>query len=693
MTTHKLVIAEKPSVAQSIAHVLGANRRNDGYLEGKGYIVSWCVGHLVELASAEVYDPKYAKWSKETLPIIPSHWQYQTNSSTQKQFSVLKKLMADKKVDTIICATDAGREGELIFRLVYNQAGCTKPVKRLWISSMEESAIADGFANLHDGSDFDNLYQAALARAQADWLVGINATRLFSSIYGLTLNIGRVVSPTLAMIVEREATIKAFVPQPFYTVQLDCDGLVLAGDKLEAKNQAEGIASVMNGKNLVISTVETKEKSEKPPKLYDLTTLQREANKLLGFTAEQTLTYTQSLYEKKLVTYPRTDSRYLTEDMKSTIPAVASAVAGLFDGKNHPIHMEQVVDNSKVSDHHAIIPTMKAKGLDVQSLPFGERETLLLIAIRLLVAVGEVHRYGETIITAQHEGHNFTAKGKTVLQSGWKEVQALYKETKTKGESPLPTVVEGQVFTPSATVKEGKTTSPKHYTDDTLLASMENANNALDEGERKGIGTPATRAGILEKLVKTGLAQRKGDKKAKHFIATDKGNGLITVLPEAIQSPELTAEWETQLKQVEQGELSPSTFLEGICSTVKTLVDTYEPVEGAATIFPSDREVVGTCPRCGGTVTENKKGFCCATEGCGFALWKANRFFTAKKKSLTPKLAKELLANGKVKLTGCYSEKTGRNYDCTVMMEDKGEGFVNFKMVFENKKKAPNKRK
>lgn len=688
----QLVIAEKPSVAQSIAKILGATSRKDGYAEGNNYIVSWCVGHLVELAPADSYDEKYAKWRYGDLPILPALWQYQVSSSTKKQFDVLKKLLNDSRVDSVICATDAGREGELIFRLVYDKAKCKKTIKRLWISSLEDTAIQKGFENLKDGKEYDNLYEAALCRAKADWIVGINATRLFSVLYNQTLNIGRVMSPTLAMICERDAAISVFKPEPFYTVHLTCNGFSLIGEKLKDKAQATEILKACDGQDVLIENVEQKEKSEKPPKLYDLTTLQREANKLLGFTAERTLQYAQSLYEKKYITYPRTDSRFLTEDMESGIPVLAKATAAFFmpSAAELPVNTAQVIDNSKVSDHHAIIPTMNTKGLDVQSLPHGERETLLLLAIRLLVAVGDTLRYSETVITAKCGESVFTAKGKTVLQDGFKAVQKLYKgeqdkEDKDKDQA-LPIIDQGEVFTAKAEIKAGKTSPPKPFTDDTLLSSMENANKAETDAERKGIGTPATRAGILEKLIKSGLAERKGDKKTKYFTATHKGTALITVLPEQVQSPLMTAEWEEKLKLVERGELSADGFLSEIVSMTTALVKTYEMIKGADTLFPSDRESVGKCPRCGGAVSENKKGFCCDHKTCGFAIWKENRFFTAKKKPVTKAIVTELLKNGKVPLKGCYSEKTGKTYDCVVVLDDTGGQFVNFKMEFSAKK-------
>ncbi|MCQ4755783.1 type IA DNA topoisomerase [Enterocloster bolteae] len=697
-----LVIAEKPSVAQSIAAVIGATNRNDGYMEGSGYLVSWCVGHLVELAPADAYDEKYAKWTYNDLPILPASWQYSIANGKQKQLKILRELMSRADVDIVTAATDAGREGELIFRLVYNHCNCKKPIKRLWISSMEESAIAEGFKNLKDGVEYERLYQSALCRSQADWIVGINATRLFSVLYHQTLNVGRVVSPTLAMLVERENAISSFVPKPFYTVQLDCNGFVLSGERLSDKVAAQAISEACDGQSVTISSVESKEKTEKPPKLYDLTTLQREANRMFGFTAQQTLDYTQSLYEKKLVTYPRTESRFLTTDMMEGTPAVVKAAARIFSFGNTlelNINMEQVTDNSKISDHHAIIPTMAVSSSKLAELLAGERDILSLIALRLICSVGKSCVYGETVITAECGGNSFSAKGRMVLDEGFKAAEWMFRFTlKEKPEretgdgvktATLPSIDQGKVFSSAkVTIKEGKTTPPKHFTEDTLLSAMETAGieDMPEDVERKGIGTPATRAGILEKLIKTELAERKGDKKTKHLLPTHKGVSLITILPEAIQSPQLTAEWEEKLKLIERGELSADVFMQGITDMTDTLVKTYEVIKDGNVLFPSDREAIGICPRCGGNVVENKKGFACENRDCGFALWKENKFFTAKKKTLTKAVATELLKKGKVKLTGCFSEKTGKTYDAIVLLDDTGGKYVNFKMEFLQKK-------
>lgn len=692
----RLVIAEKPSVARSIAEVLGAAVKGDGCLSSAEYIVSWCVGHLVELAPADVYDPRYSKWARDDLPILPERWQYVVPKDKEKQLNILRGLMSRKDVDGIICATDAGREGELIFRLVYTQCGCTKPVQRLWISSMEESAIAEGFRTLKDGAAYENLYQSALCRSQADWLVGINATRLFSVLYRHTLNVGRVMTPTLALIVRREADIAAFKPKTFYTVQLDCGGFAASGEKLEEKKTAETIRGACDGKTATVKTVERRDKAEQPPKLYDLTTLQREANRLYGYTAQQTLDYVQSLYEKKLATYPRTDSRYLTEDMAAGLPALVSSVAAalpFMGGLKLPVNAGHVIDNAKVSDHHAVIPTPTMAGADLPSLPAGERTVLHMISVRLICAVGNKHDYSETTATLDCTGRVFTAKGKTILSPGWKEAEQRFRATlqqkpeddKEDTAKPLPVLVEGQTFEAiRAVLKEGKTSPPKHFTEDTLLSAMETAGaeDMPEEAERKGLGTPATRAGILEKLVKTGFVERKTAKKTTHLLPTQTGVTLIAVLPEPIKSPALTAEWEEQLKQVEHGAFPSGDFMAGIAAMTRELVQTYEPDKKA--VFPSDREAVGICPRCGGHVLEGKKGFTCDNRACGFALWKDNRFFAAKKKELTKKIAAVLLKDGRAELPGCYSEKTGKTYDAVVVLDDTGGQYVNFKLEFKD---------
>lgn len=702
----KLVIAEKPSVAKSIAAVLGANKRRDGYLESSSYLVSWCVGHLVELADAAAYEERYGKWNLADLPILPERWQHTVLPGTKKQFDTLKTLMNRADVDGIICATDAGREGELIFRLVYEQAGCKKPVERLWISSMEESAIREGFQRLKPGADYDRLYQSALCRSQADWLVGINATRLISLLYQKTLNVGRVMTPTLALIVQREAEIGAFTSTPFYNVTVALTDFTVTSERMEDKAQAETLQDACIGADAAtVKTVDRKEKSEKAPALYDLTTLQREANRLLGYTAQQTLDYAQSLYEKKLLTYPRTDSRYLTEDMAEGLPVLLNRVAkklGIHPGFDVLSHFGQVINNAKVSDHHAIIPTGSVFDADLDALPKGEKSVLELVANRLLCAASRPYEYAETTVVVECAGHDFTAKGRAVLSPGWKEIDSKYRATlKTAPESEkdaeakaLPIISEGQQFeVVVAAVKEGKTSPPKHFTEDGILAAMETAgqrdatpNSRLraqdDDPDRRGLGTPATRAGILEKLIKIGFVERKRAKKATHLLPTPIGVALVTVLPEQIQSPSMTAEWEHQLKQIERGELEAAVFMDGIAAMLRELVQTYEPVKDAAVLFPSDRESIGKCPRCGGAVAELQKGFVCENRYCGFAIWKNSKFFAAKKKAVTKTLVAALLMDGRAKLPGCHSEKTGKTYDAVVVLDDDGGKYVNFKLEF-----------
>ena len=686
----KLVLAEKPSVAQSIAKVLGANKRGDGYLEGNDYLVSWCVGHLVELAQPEAYDAKYSKWSYADLPILPDDWKYEVSAGTRKQFGILKKLMARGDVESLVCATDAGREGELIFRLVYHQCHCKKPFERLWISSMEDSAIQEGFENLKPGTEYDALYEAALCRERADWIVGINATRLFSTLYGQTLNVGRVMTPTLAMAVMREAAISAFKPEPFFTVQLSIDGFTASSERFKGRPDAETLCSACENSVAKVAKAERKEKTEKPPALYDLTSLQRDANRVLGYTAQQTLDYTQNLYEKKLVTYPRTDSRYLTEDMADMLPGLVRVVFSAIpvDGvKDIPINTKQVINSKKVTDHHAIIPTKELQKCNLEELPKGELAILQLIATRLFVSVGDPHRYAETVIELDCSGAEFSAKGKTVLQDGWKSIVKKNKSTKIDDEEKtLPSVSIGDELKVNGTeIKEGKTTPPKHYTEDTLLQSMETAgtDEMPEEAERKGLGTPATRAGIIEKLVRIGFLERQGDKKAKYLIPTHKGTALVTVMPEQIQSASMTADWEEKLMLIERSDYAGDDFMQEIIDMVTSLVKTYEKVKGAEVLMPKDGTPLGKCPVCGKPVTERPKSYSCSNRECKFALWKNDRFFAAIGKSMNSTVAKQLLTSGKVKLKGCVSVKTGKKYDATVWMNVDENGKYQFSMDFE----------
>lgn len=668
--TKRLVIAEKPSVGNSIAAVLGVTDRKDGYIEGRDYIVSWGFGHLAELANADAYDEKYAKWRYDDLPIVPANWKYKIPRDKYSQFETLKKLMNRADVSDVINACDAGREGELIFRNIYKMTGCKKPIYRLWISSMEDEAIKQGFRELKDGKEYDNLFAAARCREWADWLVGINATRLFSVLYHRTLNVGRVVSPTLAILVQREAEIGAFKPEPFYTAELDFGTFTATSEKFKKKSDADAVIPKAN-EPVVVKSVTSKEKTEKAPALYDLTTLQREANRQLGYTAQQTLDYVQSLYEKKLCTYPRTDSRYLTDDMAGGVNAIVDCSAGIC-GVSAPavVLREQICNSKKVSDHHAIIPTAVAGKSDINALPAGEREILTMIAKQVLRAVSVSYRYRETTVVISCGGNTFTTKGKTILETGWK----AYNE-KEQTDKVLPELTDGDELTVAGSeIKEGKTTPPAHFTEDSLLSAMEvaGAKEMPDDAERKGLGTPATRAGIIEKLIATGFVERKKAKKTVNLVPANTGVSLITVLPEQLQSPLLTAEWEHKLKMVEHGELDADTFMAEISLMVSELVKTYSVIKGAEVLFPSGRDVIGKCPRCGGDVTESKKGFFCETNACRFGLWRDNKFLTAKKITLTKKMATTLLKNGHIPVKGIFSEKTGKSYDATLVMTDNG---------------------
>lgn len=683
----KLVLAEKPSVAQSIAKVIGAVSRKDGYLEGNGYIVSWCVGHLVELAEPETYDEKYKKWTYDDLPIMPSKWKYEVSSVTRKQFGVLKNLMKREDVDCLVCATDAGREGELIFRLVYHQCHCTKPFERLWISSMEDRAIKDGFENLKPSSAYDRLYEAALCRERADWLVGINATRLFSCLYKQSLNVGRVMTPTLAMTVQREAAISAFKEESFYTVEVGCEGFTAISERYQEKEEAEADRKKCEANGTIeVIKVQTKEKSEKAPALYDLTSLQRDSNRLLGYTAKQTLDYAQSLYEKKLITYPRTDSRFITEDMENGLSELLETTQKFINKELAEVETKQIINNKKVTDHHAILPTKEIASTNVSELPSGELAILNLICQRLLVSVSKPHIFEETTVELACGSLPFKAKGKTVLSKGWNVLNP--KEEKEKNQ--IPKLCDGDILNiQKVEVKEGKTSPPKHFTEDTLLSAMENASadEMPKEVERKGIGTPATRAGIIEKLVQKGYIKRVGDKKTKNVIPTDVGVALVTVMPEQIQSPTMTAEWEEKLIGIDKGETEGEAFMEDIQTMVRNLVGTYEVVKGAEVIMPNKNHVVGRCPHCGSEVIERQKGWFCDNKRCRFVLWKDNAFFTYIGKKINPHIVDQLLRDGKARLKDCKSKKTGKSYNADVLLSTEADGRAKFSLSFEQKGK------
>ena len=678
----QLVIAEKPSVAQSIAKVLGAGSRKNGYLEGNGYIVSWCFGHLAELADADDYDSRYSKWKLEHLPIIPSSFRFRITQDKWEQFDVLKSLMGKDYVNCVINACDAGREGELIFRTVYYLAECSKPMKRLWISSMEDESIREGFNHLRPGSEFDGLHKSALCRAKSDWLVGINATRFFSLIYGTKLNIGRVMSPTLALLVQRESDIFAFVPEHYYTVTLDFAEFTASSAKFADKERADALAAICKEIPAIVRKADTKAKTEKAPALYDLTTLQRDANRLLGYTAQQTLDYLQVLYEKKLCTYPRTDSRFLTDEMENAVKSLTLCAAGIC-GEVIPnqILSHQVCNSQKVSDHHAIIPTMVAGEYDLTSLPKGEQDILNLISKQVLLAVSEAYRYQEANIIITCAGAEFVATLKLPVCLGWKQYSSIDAASKWCDNLSV-----GAELTPNnVSVKKGTTQPPKHYTEDLLLASMEAAGSKEmpEDAERKGLGTPATRAGILEKLINSGMVERKRAKKQTNLIPTALGSALITVLPEQLQSPMLTAEWEHGLSLIQNGKLEPEVFMAEITAMLRELIQSYDIVPGAEILFPSCREAIGKCPRCGTPVIERMKGYFCDNKDCSFALWKDSRFFTSKNKTLSKKTATALLEDGQAMLRGCYSPKTGTTYDATVLLIDDGQR-TNFRLDFGN---------
>ena len=685
----QLVIAEKPSVARSIAAVIGADEKQNGYWQGGGYLVSWCIGHLVSFAEAGQYDEKYCKWRYEDLPILPQPWQFIVPDEKKPQFEVLRALLNRPDVDSVTAATDAGREGELIFRLVYQMAGCTKPVKRLWISSMEDAAIREGFANLRPDSDYDALYRSALCRAKADWLVGINATRLFSVLYHKTLTVGRVQTPTLKMLVDRDAKILRFQKEKYYTVGIQSGSLKADSGRIASMDEANTLKSTCAGTSAICTSIKRERKAEQPPKLYDLTTLQREANRLFGFTAKQTLDYAQHLYEKKLLTYPRTDSQYLTEDMGQTAQHLVSDLLGLLpfaQGLDLTPEVGRILNSKKVSDHHAIIPTSEFVKQGFTGLAESECKLMNLVCSRLLCAIAAPHEYETVTAVFSCAGNEFTVKGKTVLVPGWKEIDQRFRSTmKADGEeeaeslNTLPELAERQSFRVTSTVSEHFTSPPKAYTEDTLLSAMERAGaeDMPENAERKGLGTPATRAAILEKLVQTGFVQRKG----KQLVPTKDGINLAVVLPESLTSPVLTAEWENRLTEIAKGNADADEFMAEIEAQVRQLVKIYSCISAdKQNLFQSERVIIGKCPRCSENVYEGKKNFYCGNRGCQFVMWKNDRFFEQRKKAFTPKIAAALLKNGKAKVKGLYSEKTGKIYDATVLLADTGGKYVNYRV-------------
>ena len=703
---YKLVITEKPSVARAYADALGVKNAQDGYIEGNGYIISWCVGHLIELAQPDAYDPTLKKWSYKSLPIMPGNWQYEIKKDTKAQFKVLKKLMTDKEknfspITEVICATDAGREGELIFRLVYEQAGCNKPIKRLWLSSMEESAIREGFANLKPGYMYNNLYQSALCRQQADWLVGINGTRLFTVLYNRLLKVGRVQTPTLAMLVDRDEAIRTFKKEPFYTCHIVVNGMDAVSEKFKTEDEAISVEGCAVFNPVRITKVEEEEKSISQPRLYDLTTLQRDANRIFGFTAKQTLDYTQSLYEKRLCTYPRTDSQFLSDDMGQTAENVISAVfkSVLKMPQDYSPDIGRVLNSKKVTDHHAIIPTMEITKQNMDALAEGEKKILSLISYRVLCATSGRHEFKSVKVELACGDYIFLANGKTVISEGFKKYEKMLsdrfrvKSNPEDEEKALPQFREGQTFRDvNPKVVEAFTQPPKPFTEDTLLKYMETAGASEmdDDVERKGLGTPATRADIIEKLVKDGFVKR--DK--KKLVPTDDGIKLITILPDAVKSPQMTADWENALVLVSKGEMSADAFMKGIKEMVTELIRTYSSVsEEEKKVFESEN-AIGKCPKCGADVVVGKYGAYC-TEKCGMSLGHAMG------RKLEEEQIKKLLAGEKILMKGLKSKK-GKTYDAFLKPEgveaydytnkdgEEKEGFQ-FKFSFEfpeNKKGA-----
>ena len=692
-----LIVAEKPSVAATIAAALGAKEKKEGYIAGNGYLVSWCVGHLVQLAEAAAYGEQYKKWSYDSLPILPQKWQYTVAADKGKQFKILKDLMHRADVSEVVNACDAGREGELIFRFVYDVAGCKKPMRRLWISSMEESAIKAGFASLKGGKEYDPLYSSALCRAKADWIIGINMTRLFSCLYGKTLNVGRVQTPTLKMLVDRDAAITTFKKEKYYHVRLSLSGVEAASAKIHAADEAGNLKAACEAAQAVCTSVTREKKTVAPPKLFDLTSLQREANRIYGYTAKQTLDLAQALYEKKLLTYPRTDSSYLTDDMGGTAAQIAALLAGklpFMQGADFTPEISRLLDSKKVSDHHAIIPTMELTKTDLAALPESERNILTLAGARLLMACAEPHIFEAVTAFFSCAGQEFTAKGKTMLAEGWKGLERRFMATlKKKADTEddeenalsldVPPFAEGQTFdNPQAAVTEHFTTPPKPHNEASLLSAMERAGNEETDpdAERRGLGTPATRAAIIEKLVKGGFVERKG----KQLIPTKSGIELVCVLPEVLTSPQLTADWENNLTQIAKGNADPDSFMTGIETMTRELVSTYPFLsDKEKERFKEEKPVIGKCPRCGANIYEGRKNYYCANRDCAFTMWKNDRFFEERKVTFSPKIAAALLKDGKTKVKKLYSPKTGKTYDGTILLADTGGKYVNYRIAIQ----------
>ena len=704
-----LVIGEKPSVAQTLAKILKAEKKEDGYLAGENCLVSWCFGHLAEYASPESYDEWYAKWDFADLPIIPREWKLTVAKDKKGQLAVLKRLLCRKDLSYVVNACDAGREGELIFQHVYDLSGSTLPVKRLWISSMEDSAIREGFADLKDGKEYRNICEASVCRAKADWLVGMNATRAYTTKYFKKLAVGRVQTPTLAMLVEREERIRDFKKEKYFAVHISCGGMEAASERMDSRKEAEGITRECQGSQAQVMSVVKEEKAVSPPRLYDLTTLQRDANRIFGFTAKKTLEYLQSLYEKKLATYPRTDSQFLSEDMGQTVGKVIEAVlySGLFgesilSGQDVPApDIGRVLDSRKVTDHHAVIPTVGIKEADLSELPEEERKVLSLIACRLLCATGEKHLYETVKVEISCGGHTFSASGKRVTHNGWRDFEDMLKrffkiaedieEKEDKGDkrqlesanwadAKLQELSEGQVFENiQAGISEHSTSAPKHFTEDQLLLSMETAGKGEFENgtEKKGLGTPATRAGIIEKLVSSGYAVRKG----RQLLPTPEGMELVAVMPEYLRSAAMTAEWENGLLRMEKGELDSADFMQGIMDLVRKILEGCRVIPESELYRFHRKESVGSCPLCGEEVFEGKKNFYCGSRKCSFSLWKENRYLSGMKKKIDRKMAQELLKRGRSHAKDLYSAKKDQTFEADIVMKTE-DGRINFSLEF-----------
>lgn len=693
-----LVIAEKPSVAQSYAKNLSAYKREDGYLEEESCIVSWCLGHLAEYAQPEEYDPKYEKWQFDDLPILPEAWKLKVSKDKKKQFEVIKTLMNRSDVEYLVNGCDAGREGELIFQRVYVLAGCRKPVKRLWISSMEDAAIQKGFQTMKSEEEYKNLCMAAVCRAQADWLIGMNGTRAYTTRYFKRLVVGRVQTPTLAMLAERQERIEHFQKEAFYKVALTDGKLTVVSENIANEEAAELLAALCNGSTAVVTQMKKERKKSFPPKLYDLTSLQREANRYFGYTAKRTLDMLQELYEEKLVTYPRTDSQFVTEDMKDSVEELVGKMPVLlsfvdYGQLGHGI--KRVINNAKVSDHHAILPTKEAVEKGIADLPADKKNLMRLICQQLVQATGEEYLYEQTDITVKCQEHDFKARGKIPVQMGFKEVEKAFKQLCVKAgpveekekETSIPAGYEEgmRLFPVKAEKTTHYTSPPKPFNEDTLLAAMETAGNKEfdSETEKKGLGTPATRASIIEKLVSSGYAQRKG----KQILPSTEGKELVKVMPEYLKSAVMTAEWENQLLLMEKGEITDTQFMGEITSLVRKILEVCREIpEEERRRFQMEREVIGKCPVCGCDVFEGKQNFYCSNRQCDFSLWKENRFLGSMEKNLDKKMARELLDKACTHVKGLYSKKKDMKFDADLLLTLE-DGKPRFHLEFPKKKK------